>query len=96
MSPHLTPDERRILAGLLHRKISVARIAVQLGSHLSTIHPEIRRNFWHDPEVPMAAGYWHNPSYLTVRQTHASHQAPLPSMLILFKRSQNIAAMLPL
>lgn len=55
MAPHLTLDERRIVAGLLHRKVSVAQIAIQLGRHRSTI----RRNFWHDPEVPMATGYWH-------------------------------------
>lgn len=59
MAPHLTLDERRIVAGLLHRKVSVAQIAIQLGRHRSTIHREIRRNFWHDPEVPMATGYWH-------------------------------------
>ena len=59
MAPHVTFDERRIVAGLLHRKVSVAQIAVQLGRHRSTIHREIRRNFWHDPEVPMATGYWH-------------------------------------
>ena len=59
MAPHLTLNERRIVAGLLHRKVSVAQIAIQLGRHRSTIHREIRRNFWHDPEVPMATGYWH-------------------------------------
>ena len=59
MAPHLTFEERRIVAGLLHRKVSVAQIAVQLGRHRSTIHREIRRNFWHDDEVPMATGYWH-------------------------------------
>lgn len=59
MAPHLTLEERRIVAGLLHRKVSVAQIAIHLGRHRSTIHREIRRNFWHDPEVPMATGYWH-------------------------------------
>lgn len=59
MAPHLTPDERRIVAGLLHDKVSLAQIVVQLGRHRSTIHREIQRNFWHDPEVPMATGYWH-------------------------------------
>lgn len=59
MASHLTFSERRIIAGMLQRKISVAQIAVQLGRHRSTIHREIGRNFWHDPEVPMATGYWH-------------------------------------
>ncbi|OWJ84675.1 hypothetical protein HmaOT1_18645 (plasmid) [Haematobacter massiliensis] len=47
----LSLDERRLMAGLLHRRVSVAQIAIQLGRHRSTIHREIRRNFWHDPEV---------------------------------------------
>ena len=59
MASHLTLSERRIIAGMLQRKISVAQIAVQLGRHRSTIHREIGRNFWRDPEVPMATGYWH-------------------------------------
>ena len=61
MAPHLTLDERRVLvlARLLHQKISVTQIAAQLGRHRSSIHREIRRNTWHDIEVPMASGYWH-------------------------------------
>ena len=33
LAPHLTLDERRILARLLHQKISIAQIAAQLGRH---------------------------------------------------------------
>ncbi|MFN3275662.1 MAG: helix-turn-helix domain-containing protein [Paracoccus sp. (in: a-proteobacteria)] len=47
------------MAGMLHRKISVAQIAAQLGRHRSTIHRESSRNYWHDPDMPMAEGYWH-------------------------------------
>ena len=54
MAAHLSLDERRIIATMLHRKTSVAKIALHLGRHRSTIHRETRRNFWHDPEVPMA------------------------------------------
>lgn len=71
MAPHLTLDERRILARLLHQKISIAQTAAQLGRHRSTIHREIRRNFWHDPEVPMATGYWH----VTAQQLAAARRA---------------------
>ncbi|MFN3276183.1 MAG: helix-turn-helix domain-containing protein [Paracoccus sp. (in: a-proteobacteria)] len=39
----MTLDERRIVAGMLHRKISVAQIAVQPGRHRSTLHREISR-----------------------------------------------------
>lgn len=58
MASHLTLSERRIIAAVLQRKIGVAQIAVQLGRHRSTIPREIQRNFRHDPEVPMATGYW--------------------------------------
>lgn len=58
MAPHLTLDERRVVARLLHQKIGVAQIAAQLGRHRSTVHREIRRNIWHDIEVPTASGYW--------------------------------------
>ena len=36
----------------------VAEIAAALGRHRSTIHREIRRNWWHDAEVPQAEGHW--------------------------------------
>ena len=58
MASHLTLSERRIIAAVLQRKVGVAQIAVQLGRHRSTIPREIQRNFRHDPEVPMATGYW--------------------------------------
>jgi len=41
------------------RKIRQAEIARILGRDRSTISRELRRNFWHDREVPMAQGYWH-------------------------------------
>ncbi|SMO99061.1 helix-turn-helix domain-containing protein [Paracoccus laeviglucosivorans] len=47
MAPHLTFEERRIFAGLLHRKVGVAQIAIQLGRYRLTIYHEFRRNFWH-------------------------------------------------
>ena len=59
LASHLTLPERRIVVAMLQRKISVAQIAVQLVQRRSTIHQEIRRNLWHDDEVPMATGHWH-------------------------------------
>jgi len=56
LASHLSFDERRIIAAMLQRKLSVAQIAAQLGRHRSTIHRAIRRNFWHDPDVPIANG----------------------------------------
>ena len=55
----LSLDERRIIAQMNERKISQAEIARKLGRDRSTICRELRRNFWHDREVPIAEGYWH-------------------------------------
>lgn len=59
MASHLTLSEHRLIAGMLHRKVSMAHIAVQHGRHRSTIQREIEHNFWYDPEVSMATSYWH-------------------------------------
>jgi IS30 family transposase len=55
----LTLDERRILATMLQAKATKTKIAQTLGRDRSTIHREIKRNWWHDTEVPQADGYWH-------------------------------------
>lgn len=55
----LTLDERRILATMLQAKATKTKIAEVLGRDRSTIHREIKRNWWHDTEVPQADGYWH-------------------------------------
>ena len=39
--------ERRTIFGLLNSKVSTAAIAEKLGRRRSTIHREIRRNFFH-------------------------------------------------
>lgn len=56
---NLTPDERRTIARLLQAKTPRTRIADILGRDRSTIRREIKRNWWHDSEVPQADGYWH-------------------------------------
>ncbi|MDG0989813.1 MAG: MOFRL family protein [Yoonia sp.] len=55
----LNIDERRILATMLQAKATKTKIAETLGRDRSTIHREIKRNWWHDDEVPQADGYWH-------------------------------------
>lgn len=55
----LTLDERRIFATMLQAKVTKTKIAKTLGRDRSTIHREIKRNWWHDDEVPQADGYWH-------------------------------------
>ena len=55
----LNLDERRILETMLQAKSTKTKIAETLGRDRSTIHREIKRNWWHDTEVPQADGYWH-------------------------------------
>ena len=43
---HLTLSERRIIAGMLQRKISEAQIAIQIGRH-AQMPPRIRNNLPH-------------------------------------------------
>lgn len=52
------PEERRRIAQLPRHKVRVPSIAEALGRHRSRIYREIRRNSWHDQEVPAANGYW--------------------------------------
>ncbi|WP_419178638.1 IS30 family transposase [Ensifer adhaerens] len=55
----LSMDERRVVARMHEKEISQAEIARTLRRDRSTICRELRRNFWHDREVPIAEGYWH-------------------------------------
>ena len=55
---HLSLEERRRIHRLREAKVSVAGIAAALGRHRSTIHRELRRNWWRDAEVPQAEGHW--------------------------------------
>ncbi len=44
----LNLDERRILAQMLQAKATKTQIAKTLRRDRSTIHREIKRNWWHD------------------------------------------------
>ena len=50
--------ERRLVEDLLQAKMSVASIATRLSRHRSTIYREIRRNRFHDSELPQLSGYY--------------------------------------
>jgi IS30 family transposase len=52
----LTLDERRMIFRLLGAKVSINRVAQELGRHRSTIHREIRRNLFR--EVKEYRGYY--------------------------------------
>lgn len=55
---HLSKSERRQIYLMLGKKISVCRIAQELGRHHSTIYREINRNS-HFHEDPFLRGYFH-------------------------------------
>ncbi|QCN94596.1 IS30 family transposase [Azospirillum argentinense] len=46
---HIDLAERRRIQKMRDAKVPVVVIAAELGRHRSTIHREIRRNFYHDP-----------------------------------------------
>ena len=51
--------ERRTIEYMLNAKCSVDEIAAEIGRHRSTIHREIKRNFWADDAFPKKyAGYF--------------------------------------
>lgn len=56
---NLTLDERSTIARMLQAKLPKTKIAEVLGRDRSTITREVKRNWWHDEEVPQADGYWH-------------------------------------
>ena len=46
--------ERRAIEDMLNAKVSVSKIAAELGRHRSTVYREIKRNHFEDDELP----YW--------------------------------------
>jgi len=78
----LTQDERRTLAQLLQKKTPKTQIAEILGRDRSTIHRELKRNWWHDAEIPEADGYWHTTAQTlaTGRRTRQRKLVRLPKL----------------
>ncbi len=54
----LTLTDRRRLHRLVAAKVPVNEMARQLGHHRSTIYREIKRNTFHDRELPDYDGYY--------------------------------------
>jgi len=63
-------DARGVLAQMLHVKATNTKIAEALGRDRSTIHREIRRNWWHDDKAPQADGYWHVTAQMLADRRH--------------------------
>lgn len=70
----LTIDERRTVSRMLQAKARLAQIASVLGRHRSTVHREIKRNWWRDKEVPQADGYWHVTAHSLYEQRRRSYR----------------------
>jgi len=52
----LTLADRRLLHRLVDQKVTINEMARRLGRHRSTIYREIRRNTFHDNELPEYTG----------------------------------------
>lgn len=50
--------ERRVIEDMLHAKISISKIAAEIGRHRSTVYREIKRNYFTDNELPYLTGYY--------------------------------------
>jgi IS30 family transposase len=50
--------ERRTIEDMLNAKMSVDKIAVEIGRHRSTVFREIKRNRYIDKELPNLSGYY--------------------------------------
>lgn len=50
--------ERRTIEDMLNAKVSVSKIAAEIGRHRSTVYREIKRNFHTDDEIPDLNGYY--------------------------------------
>ena len=50
--------ERRAIEDMLNAKMPVAKIAIEIGRHRSTVYREIKRNSFTDEELPYLNGYY--------------------------------------
>ena len=50
--------ERRAIEDMLNAKVPVSKIATEIGRHRSTVHREIKRNWYSDDELPNLNGYY--------------------------------------
>jgi len=49
--------ERRTIEDMLNAKMSVDKIAAEIGRHRATVYREIKRNRYVDDELPQLNGY---------------------------------------
>jgi len=55
---HLSLSDRGKIERWRHAKLSPDEMARRLGRHRSTIFRELKRNHFHDSEIPKLSGYW--------------------------------------
>lgn len=60
--------ERRVIEDMLNAKMSVRKIAAEIGRHVSTIYPDIKRNGYIDDELPKLNGYYGMVAQRSARQ----------------------------
>jgi IS30 family transposase len=64
--------ERRTIEDMLNAKISVDKIAAEIGRHSSTVFREIKRNKFVDDELPKLNGYYG----MSAQRTAVNRRAP--------------------
>ena len=63
--------ERRVIEDMLNAKMSVSKIAAEIGRHPSTIYRDIKRNGFVDSELPKLSGYYGMVAQKTAAQRRA-------------------------
>ena len=72
----ITLADRRRLHHLVAAKVPVNEMARQLGRHRSTIYREIKRNTFHDRELPDYDGYYSTEARPQARPADGLHERP--------------------
>lgn len=66
--------ERRTIEDMLNAKVSVSKIAAEIGRHRSTVYRELKRNHFSDKELPELNGYYCVTAQNMYEQRRAIHR----------------------
>ena len=76
----LSLKERRRIEDWWHAKVPVRKMARVLSRHKSTIHREIKRNFWADDDFPKkCAGYFGHAAQLQTQKRRSVQRKLIPA-----------------